>query len=44
MNDPAWSFCVANGSVVLEKQVHRLLLATASEFGALAPGEEVDND
>ena len=44
VNDPASGFGVANGSVVLEKEIHRLLLSAASEFGALAPGKEVDND
>ena len=41
--DPASCFGMANSTVVLEKQVHRLLLSAASEFGALTPGKEVDN-
>ena len=37
--DPASCFGMANSTVVLEKQVHRLLLAAASKFGALTPGK-----
>ena len=44
MNDPASGFGMADGAVVLEKEVHRLLLSAASEFGALTPGKEVDNE
>ena len=35
---------MVDGTVVLKKQVHRLLFATAREFGALAPGQKVEND
>ena len=37
--DPASGFGMANGTVVLEKQVHRLLFTAASKFGALTPGK-----
>ena len=44
VNHPGSGFGVANGTVVLEEQVHCMFFASAGEFGALAPGKEVDND
>ena len=37
--DPAACFCAAYGAVLLEEQVHGMLLAAASKFGTLAPGK-----
>ena len=44
VNHPASGLGVANGTVVLEEQVHCVFLASAGEFGALATGKEVDID
>ena len=35
---------MAYGAMVLEVQVHCLFFTSAGEFGALAPGKEVDNE
>ena len=44
VDHPGSGFGVANGTMALEKQIHCLFFTSAGEFGALAPGKDVDND